>query len=82
MNLVIIEVAPNFGKGAVVDSFPVELGSSAEGVEVLKLSIVWEPPGDFRFVNVFVSSDISPDRSFFGNSDGFSFEIGKDCPSS
>ena len=47
MNLVIIEVTPNFGEGAVVDVFSVKVGISSKWVDILELLVVGKPADNF-----------------------------------
>ena len=82
MYRVIIEVFPSFGKSAIIDSLSVEVGNSCKGVDVLELSVIGEPADNFRYVNVFVRGDVSPDSVCFGDPDGFSFKVGKKGSSS
>ena len=47
MDLVIIEVTPNFGEGAVVDIFSIKAGVSSKWVDILELLVIGEPADNF-----------------------------------
>ena len=82
MDRVIIEVFPSFGKSTIIDSLSVEVGNSCKGVDVFELLVIGEPADNFRYVDVFVSGDVSPDSVCFSDPDGFSFKVGKKGSSS